>query len=375
MFRAASPISAMRSLLAQATAKPVRPPRYLLSACPHILLCFDRGGRYRYVSPNVTPLLGVAPSMFIGKTPLETGLPAAQRRQWEEAFLYAQTAKRHLGANAVLVMQGKHGPVRCSARLSVCGERDRTVACNARIDSGNSEESISNEALLAFVGHELRAPLNAIRAAVGILTAPSAAESNRRQAISVLQRQSAQAERLIENLFDLARAAAHTLQVEMLPVPLRTLAKQAVESLQELHVHEQHSLRVQIDNGITVCTDGARLQQILVNLISNAIKYTDSGGEIEISAAEEDDGVVLRVRDNGCGIPPQVLPRIFDLFVRGDHPQHQRRDGLGVGLHVAKKLAEAIGANISVHSPGVGRGSEFRIHLPRAVDRENAATG
>lgn len=218
----------------------------------------------------------------------------------------------------------------------------------------------AKDEFLALVAHELRQPLHACIAALRLMEARVDRQSGER-ARHVVERQLQQMTRLVEDLLDAARIVRGDVELRRGPLELAPLIKAVVESIKPLMDERKHELQISVPTDrIALSADGARLQQILMNLLTNAAKYTDPAGRVGLAVERCDGEVIIRVRDSGCGIDHALLPRIFDLFTRGAPD----RAGFGVGLAVSKRLVELHGGSIRAHSAGAGHGSEFIVSLP-----------
>jgi CheY-like chemotaxis protein len=187
----------------------------------------------------------------------------------------------------------------------------------------------------------------------------------------MIERQTAQLARIVDDILDIARITKGVIAIERVPVDLDRVLDTALETAQPQIEECGHRLAVERRApGTTIDGDAQRLTQVLVNLLSNAVRYTPAGGDIAVSVDRQESGVTLRVRDNGRGIEPEQKERIFDMFVRGGHVNADRNSGLGVGLALARKIVELHGGAIEVVSEGAGKGSEFVVRLPVAQSRE-----
>ncbi len=240
----------------------------------------------------------------------------------------------------------------------------RQIAAVLREDKRHKDE------FLAVLGHELRNPLAPMSAALLLLDAPDA--EPRAAARQVIARQLRHLERLVEDLVDVSRITRGDIRLRLAPLELEALAEQAVEAVRPLVDARRHALDVTLpDRSVTIRGDAARLTQVLVNLLNNAVKYTEPGGRIELGMTVDGDVVVFAVRDNGLGIPNEMQERVFDRFERGSVGPLHAADGLGVGLTLARRLVGLHGGTVTAHSNGPGRGSEFVVRLPLvAVEKE-----
>jgi PAS domain S-box-containing protein len=228
-----------------------------------------------------------------------------------------------------------------------------------------AEADRRKDEFLAILAHELRNPLAPIRTACEILRHEDAAPEDQARAREVIDRQAGQALRLVEDLLDHARIRQGKVRLERRPVELAGVIAQAVEASRPLIDARRHELMVRLpDQAIWLDADPARLVQVVSNLLNNAAKYTEEGGHIWLSARRHDDNVVLRVRDDGIGIPPDMLPRVFELFAQAEQALGKSQGGLGIGLRLVRTLVEAHGGSVEVQSAGPGKGSQFIVRLP-----------
>ncbi len=227
-----------------------------------------------------------------------------------------------------------------------------------------AEAGRRKDEFLAMLAHELRNPLAAISTAAQLSTM-STTEDQSAWSMDVINRQVKQLARLIDDLFDVSRITRGRVRLRKEPLDVGVIIQNAVESARPLFEARQHKLTNLVAAGsLPAQADPLRLEQIMANLLTNAAKYTDSGGQIWISAEQEKDEIVIKVRDTGVGIPPEQLARMFDLFAQGDRSLARSEGGLGIGLTLARALAEMHGGSVSASSPGPGKGSEFVVRLP-----------
>ena len=171
--------------------------------------------------------------------------------------------------------------------------------------------------------------------------------------------------RLIDDLLDVSRIRTGKVELRRDPIELGALVAHTVEIARPVFEERGHELSVSLpEEPVWLEADPVRLEQVLSNLLNNAIKFTEDGGTISITAERQAHELVLRVKDTGVGITPDLLPRIFDLFTQGDRSLDRSRDGLGIGLTLSRRLVELHGGTIEAHSEGLGKGSEFVVRLP-----------
>jgi len=231
----------------------------------------------------------------------------------------------------------------------------------------------SKDEFLAMLGHELRNPLAPILTALQLMRLRHNAEGADRER-AVIERQVSHLSRLVEDLLDVSRATTGKIELHREPLKLATAVARAVEVARPLIESKQHVLTVSVpEDDLSVDGDLVRLAQVFANLLNNAAKYTEPGGHIDVEGSSDGPDVVIRVRDDGHGIPPDRLAAMFDLFVQGDQPLDRAQGGLGVGLTLVRRLVQLHGGNVEARSAGDGRGSEFIVRLPALSGGEERA--
>ncbi len=219
---------------------------------------------------------------------------------------------------------------------------------------------------LAMLAHELRNPLAPIVNALEIMRLVDQHEPRMARALELIERQTRHLTHLVDELLEVSRITIGKVSLNREVVEIGNILTQALESARPLMESRKHQLEVILpDEPMQVEGDPTRLTQVLLNLLSNAAKYTPEHGKIRLQAGREGQQIVLRVRDNGYGISPQFLPQIFDLFTQGERTLDRAQGGLGIGLTITRRLVELHGGTIAAHSPGAGEGSEFVLRLPR----------
>jgi signal transduction histidine kinase len=219
--------------------------------------------------------------------------------------------------------------------------------------------------LLGTLAHELRSPLATIMTAVQVITSDCDVDHGARQALAIMERQSRQAIQIIEDLFDLCSGASGKLTLDKEVVSLADIVEAATETASHVLAERKHRLTVSLPpEPVYLEADPLRLGQVLTNLLTNAAKFTDPGGHIRLSAELGAGQILLRVRDNGRGIAPHLLPHLFDLYYQIPGSRTQKTRGLGIGLALVKSLVELHGGSVAAFSDGPGTGSEFVVRLP-----------
>ncbi len=217
---------------------------------------------------------------------------------------------------------------------------------------------------LAMLSHELRNPLAAMSNAAHLLRLQPDKAPIQHQARAIIERQVGQLKNLVDDLLEVSRISTGRVQLRREPVAVSDIVERALETAQPLVEHRGHELTVSLPpQPIWLQADAARLEQVVVNLLTNAAKYTDEGGRIWLTVEDEGETAVLRVRDTGIGIAPELLPRIFDLFTQAERSLDRSQGGLGIGLCLVQRLVDLHGGSVEVSSV-LGQGSEFVVRLP-----------
>ncbi len=244
-----------------------------------------------------------------------------------------------------------------------------TELAKARRDA--EAASRAKDEFLAMLGHELRNPLAPILTALQLMRLRGIEGGERERA--VIERQVKHVVALVDDLLDVSRIARGKVQLKRERVDLADMVAKALEMTAPAFEERRHTLDVRVPRGLAVNGDAARLAQIIGNLLANAAKYTDAEGRIVVTGELRATEAVLSVTDNGIGIAPEMLPRVFELFAQERQDIDRSQGGLGLGLAIVRSLTEAHGGRISARSPGKGRGAEFTLTLPLA-DGAEAAT-
>ena len=225
--------------------------------------------------------------------------------------------------------------------------------------------SRTKDEFLAMLGHELRNPLAPILTALQLmrLRGGSVLEHER----TVIERQTRHLVRLVDDLLDVSRIARGKIELRRERVDVADAVAKGIEMASPLLEERKHRLDVQVPRGLEVIADPARLAQIVANLLTNAAKYTDAGGRVNVKGSIDGDTVTLRVADTGIGMDPQMLPRVFDMFTQERQTLDRTAGGLGLGLTIVRNLVQLHGGSVEARSEGRGKGSEFVVLLPAAT--------
>jgi signal transduction histidine kinase/integral membrane sensor domain MASE1/ActR/RegA family two-component response regulator len=238
-----------------------------------------------------------------------------------------------------------------------------------------AEADRRKDEFLAMLAHELRNPLAPLRNALEILKMRGADATMAGEAREMMERQLQQLVRLVDDLLDVSRINRGKIQLRKECIDLSAAISRAIETTRPVIDARGHELIVSLpDEPLTVEADRTRLAQVVANLLNNAAKYTEKAGRIWLTAERAGAEVVIRVRDTGIGIRPDLLPHVFDLFVQSERSLERSQGGLGIGLTLVRSLVEMHGGSVTAQSEGVGKGSEFIFRLPVLVEQTQAET-
>ncbi|MCW5889742.1 MAG: response regulator [bacterium] len=334
---------------------------------PVLIAYLDTDLRYRLNSESYTDWFGLPLSEVtgrhigdvVGPTAMETLGPHLRRALDGHAVRFeAEVAYTRGGARCI---EAAYVPHVVDDRVLGLVVFVHDVTARRQAEDALRRADRAKDEFLAMLGHELRNPLASVRNA--IVTA-RLDEAHRERALEIADRQTDQLRRLVDDLLDVARVTQGKITLHTEPVLLSEVVQRAVEAATQAVEERGQTLAVSLPaEPVVLEADVARIQQVFGNLLANASRYTPAGGRIEISAATGAE-VVVRVRDTGSGIPADVLPHVFDLFVQAERPLDRAHGGLGVGLTVVRRLVELHGGRVTAHSAGRDAGSEFAVVLP-----------
>jgi PAS domain S-box-containing protein len=294
----------------------------------------------------------------------ELEVAAAEGRFEDEGWRVRKNGKRYWANVVIAALYDSSHNLQGFAKVT------RDLTARRRMEALQERERQMNE-FLAMLAHELRNPLASIVNALGLMrNSPQEDQAEIRQ---IIERQSRHLARIVDDLLDVSRITRGKIALKKELIDLNNIVARTVESCQpQIDAHE-HAVELHLPDGeMPVEADSTRLSQIILNLISNAVKYTPQGGHITVTVTREDEMAVLRVRDTGIGIHAALLPKIFDLFVQGDRSLDRTEGGLGIGLTLVRRLVEMHGGSVAALSNGPGEGSEFVVRLPLALGRSIA---
>jgi signal transduction histidine kinase/CheY-like chemotaxis protein len=243
-------------------------------------------------------------------------------------------------------------------RVAVSLERERLIGALRDADRRKDE-------FLAMLAHELRNPLAPVRHALEVFRMRMWQDDVIQRAIASADRQVAHMTRLVDDLLDVSRITRGKVEIKPIPVSLTDLVEGAVQACEPIISQRHHQLTVALPaETLMLNVDPTRMTQVVANLLHNAAKYTPPGGRIQLNTERQGDELVLSVRDNGIGLRPDMLHRVFDLFVQVDPGSDRAQGGLGLGLTLVRSLVEMHGGTVSARSEGLSKGSEFTVRLP-----------
>jgi PAS domain S-box-containing protein len=355
----------------------IRYRRLFETAKDGILILDTESGRITDSNPFMSELLGYSHEHFLGKELWEIGLfsdkaanEAAVRTLQDKGYIRyehlpletSQGLRVEVEVVANAYREDHHKVIQCNIR-------DITERSKLEKQMQEQAEALADlhrrkDEFLAMLSHELRNPLAPITNAVHLLGLQKHDDKLQHQARTIIERQVGQLTRLVDDLLEVSRITTGRIHLQKERVGLNSVVQRALETTRPLMDQHHHELEVFLSSQpIWVYADPTRLEQVVVNLLTNAAKYTADGGTIAIAVQREGDEVVLRVRDSGVGIAPDLLPRIFDLFTQAERSLDRSQGGLGIGLCLVQRLVEMHDGKVEVDST-LGKGSEFVVHLP-----------
>jgi signal transduction histidine kinase/CheY-like chemotaxis protein len=308
---------------------------------------------------------GVA-AVLLGGPPDEDGLQVLEAElPLLGALLRAEQAHSVGTADAA---EAREAAVRAHA---LARSLDTARAAAAELNQQLRQEHDRKDEFLAMLAHELRNPLSPLVNSVEILRRVDRSGPIAQRQIEVMGRQLAQLTRLVDDLLDVSRVSRGLIELRREVLPLSEVLEAALEAVRPALEARGHRLQVLgLDGGEHVNGDRVRLVQVFANLLHNAVKYTDPGGNIGVSVVADGGRVSVVVRDSGVGIPAEMLPRVFDLFSQAPVALDRSQGGLGIGLTLVRTLVQLHGGHVSAHSVGPARGSTFTVSLPRVAVRQ-----
>jgi PAS domain S-box-containing protein len=358
----------------------------------YAIISLDPDGKIVSWNPGAERTLGYQTEEIVGKsfelffTPedaaagrpaRELSLAAEAGRAADENWLVRRDGTRFWASGVATAMRDAGGALRGFSKIlrDLSERKQLEEALRFRAEQ-LAESDRRKDAFLAMLGHELRNPLAPIRNAAEVMGRNGLTDPQMRWVHDVIERQSRHLARLVDDLLDIARINQDKITLRREPVELAAVVRQSVETARPEIDTRGHTLTVTLpDRPVWLDADPTRLAQILANLLNNAAKYTQEGGQITLRAGLEDgeSSVEVRVRDTGTGISPELLPRVFEPFIQADNSLARTQGGLGIGLTLVRRLTEMHGGRVEAFSEGPGKGSEFVVHLPTQPPRDATA--
>jgi PAS domain S-box-containing protein len=345
---------------------------FMLDPTGHVISW--NAGAQRIKGYTAGEIMGQHFSRFYPLQDIDAGKPTQELRKAlssgrveDEGWRLRKDGSRFWANVIITAVHDSEGRLRGFAKVTRdLTERRRTEA----LEAAGREMS----EFLAMLSHELRNPLAPIRNAVALMVASSIQNPTMAWARDVIDRQTAVLARLVDDLLDVTRITLGKISLRLEPTEIAAAINRSVEATRPLMELRKHKLTVNLcDDPLPVQADLLRITQVITNLLTNAAKYTPDGGYVELTCEHESQHVVVRVRDNGIGMTPDLIARIFDLFAQGNQSLDRREGGLGIGLTLARKLVMLHGGTLTARSDGPGRGSDFAVRLPlMTADRTRA---
>jgi PAS domain S-box-containing protein len=335
------------------------------------LLCWNPGAE-RLFGYQSTEIIGQHFSRLFSPEDILTGQPEHELKLALEngradsvRWQMRKDSTRFWCQATVTPLRDEHKQVRSFARVMHDLTESQAQDSHKKRADDLAQANRSKEEFMALLSHELRNPLSPILNALNILRQMKTNDPIIEQAGNIINRQVVQMVRLVDDLLDISRITKGKLRLTKEKVELRVVANRAAETARPLMDARKHDFSVSLPTGpVWVEADPARLEQIVVNLLNNAAKYTDAGGLVRMSVYQEGAEAVIRVRDNGVGIASEMLPHIFDLFRQVHGALSRSHGGLGIGLALVRTLVEMQEGRVQAQSGGLGEGSEFTVKLP-----------
>jgi PAS domain S-box-containing protein len=347
---------------------------FLIGLGGHII-CWNAGAEHLFGYPT-SEIIGQHFSRFFTPEDVRTGEPEhelktalANGHADNNCWQVRKDGTRFWGRATVTPLLDEHKQARSFARVLHDLTESEAVQDQRKRADGLAEANRNKEEFMALLSHELRSPLSPIRNAVDILRQMKTNDPIIAQAGSIIDRQVGVIVRLVDDLLDIGRITKGKLRLAKEQVELRNVANDAAETARPFMDARKHDFSVSLPTApIWVEADPARMEQVVVNLLNNAAKYTETGGLIRMTVSQEGTEAVIRVRDNGVGITPELLPHIFELFTQVDGSLGRSYGGLGIGLALARNLVEMHEGRLQASSAGLGMGCEFTIKLPLLLE-------
>lgn len=347
-----------------------------VSVSPNGILIVDQRGLITMLNAEVVRIFGYTETELIGNSieTLVTDSEGDQHAQLRADFFQHPRLIRRMGGMSYVWGVHKDGskipldirvnpidtPTGMQAIASIVDFTE-----HQKLESTLRDQVIQRDRFLATLSHELRNPIAAVLTSASLLRRGAGTDANVKQPIAVIHRQTTHMATLLDDLLDVSRVTQGKIDLRRKPIDLVAACKEAVESVNPMAVRRQHVIRTILPSRSTyIHADRVRILQIVENLLTNAIKYTQESGEIVLDLSADAMSAILRIRDNGCGMSKELQNTIFDMFVQSDDTLDRSQGGMGVGLTLVKSLVELHQGTIDAASDGKDLGSEFTVRLP-----------
>ena len=302
-----------------------------------------------------------------------SGRAAVALGRGEQPAVVRTTIEEVNELNQALVDAGKLLAFERQSREAAEAERERLLHNETLARETAQAQNIAKDQFLAMLGHELRNPLAAIAGATTLLERSGPDAERTERCVEIIRRQNRHLVHIVNDLLDVSRLMAGKIELEMLPMNLAEAVSNCVEALRTTERAAGYRMTVAATGPVWVCGDAVRIEQILNNLLTNALKFSPAGGEIRIEVRQEAGMAVVTVSDAGAGMSPDLLLRVFEPFVQGPPPANRTQSGMGIGLALVRQLVQLHGGEVHAASAGPGHGSEFSFCLP-AIAAQQAAS-
>jgi PAS domain S-box-containing protein len=335
----------------------------------------DRGGRSVYTSESFLKLVGKTQAQWAQSSWIDVLHPSEAAQTAEAWRRFLQSDGTWYQENQVLGVDGIYHSI-LSQGVAIRGEQNEITGfagINLDISRLKATEEALREAdrrkdeFLATLAHELRNPLTPIRHAVKLLDGNAAEESQQQWAREVIARQLQRMALMLDDLLEVSRITQGRLELKTEVVDLASLVSTAIETARPLIEAKEQHLSVTLPDPVSISVDPLRISQSISNLLTNASKYTDAGGNISLEAVLLPDEIAIRIKDDGIGLDEQAIPRLFEMFSQVKSAIDRSEGGLGIGLALVRGMIQLHGGSVEAASQGLGRGSQFTIHLPGSL--------
>jgi two-component system, chemotaxis family, CheB/CheR fusion protein len=347
-----------------------------VSVSPNGILTVDHNGLITMINAEVERIFGYSQDELLGK-PIEVLVPAPEGARHAgmrmDFFRHPRLIRRMGGMSYVWGAHKDGSKIPLDVRVNPIETPTGVQAIasvvdfseHQKLESTLREQVIQRDRFLATLSHELRNPIAAILTSASLLRRVAGKNADVEQPTAVIHRQTSHMATLLDDLLDVSRVTQGKIDLRLKPIDLVAACGEAIDSVSTIAKQHLHIIHTELPaDPVYVNADRVRVLQIIENLLTNAIKYTDDSGDISVTLTTDSGNAVLRVRDNGCGMSKELLATIFDMFVQSDETLDRSQGGMGVGLTLVKSLVELHKGTIDATSGGKNRGSEFTVRLP-----------